>query len=517
MNLLRHRVAELSYWSRVVTVFGDKTLLAVRIRASNNINDNSSQGINCWATRKLPIWDSETGWSTPQATRNPVWACIDIFKSSYGGRLTDDFLDLVGLKALADDFDSLGITFDWIFDQKITVWEAAQTVLAVGRSIPLLDGSQIIAIRDDAKEIPNYIFHQHNILKGSFDYSIKLPGQDDNDGLEVTYQSENDRTDETVICLLEDDPNPPENPERIRIPGITNRDKAYQLGLHLRAKRRYHTRNLKIQTGSEGHLPLFGSKIAVAHDMFENHGTGSFVQSIASDGKTIELFEPVSFNEEDIYQIVIRDKLGDLIGPYLVTKGDSNKTIVTNEEIPQEDLNRIYFDPEFEPPLVIFGKNNPWSKQFTVVRVESVEDGNFEIIGVNYTDEIYSFDDLTAPPIESNSFQKDSDIPSISNLNVRQITNTLNQAIATWVPFPGVRAYIIEQSFDQKESWETMGQTATNFFTFQPIPGRMDIRLSAVNKGQSDFLFWSGVLGSVRGIDDAGNSISDDAGNIAIE
>ena len=45
--------------------FGAVTLLAVRMRATDNLSQRSARMINCIVTRKLPVWDPEAGWSEP--------------------------------------------------------------------------------------------------------------------------------------------------------------------------------------------------------------------------------------------------------------------------------------------------------------------------------------------------------------------------------------------------------------------------------------------------------------------
>ncbi|MEO0797252.1 MAG: host specificity factor TipJ family phage tail protein [Verrucomicrobiota bacterium] len=521
---LSHTVADKLLWESAraylqnISNFGDKTMVAVKIRASNNLNDSSSQRINVWATRKLPIWDPVTGWSDLTATRNPVWATLEIFKSLYGGRLGDEHLDLETWKALADDFESEAITFDWIFDASSTIWEAAQAALAVGRTVPIFDGSKISAVRDNPKTLPVYIFNHHNIIKGSFSYDIKLPGEDEFDALEVTYQSENERSEETILCQLSDDPEEPKNPEKVRIPGITNIDNAYRMGLYLRAKRRYHSRNLTFRTGTEGYLPTFGDLIGVNHDLFE-WGQGSFIESI--DGATIELFEPVTFTEGESHQIVIRDKFGDVLGPFSVTEGATSTQIIAGESIPTENL---YFDDEYEAPLVQFGVANEFSKLMTVVRVRPLQDGEFEIAAVNYAPIIYTFDGETAPVDESErvSIPSNPTVTALSEITVTALSNTMDQVIVRWPRTATAGWHILEQSFDEGNTWQEVRITAASFSYLTVSPGRLDLRVASTTRNNAfgargDYAYWVGIVGVNQAVDASGIAMVDDAGNVAIE
>ena len=55
-----------------VPAFGDVTLLAVRMRATDNLSQRSARMINCIVTRKLPVWDPEAaGPSLGPRARSP--------------------------------------------------------------------------------------------------------------------------------------------------------------------------------------------------------------------------------------------------------------------------------------------------------------------------------------------------------------------------------------------------------------------------------------------------------------
>jgi len=108
--------------------YGDVTLLAVKAKASNNLNDNAAKQFNVIATRKLPVWSPETGWSAPIATRSIVWAFCDLFRADYGGNLADSYLDLDALYDLDQVYTGLDEHCDYVIDQKSTVWAAATTI-----------------------------------------------------------------------------------------------------------------------------------------------------------------------------------------------------------------------------------------------------------------------------------------------------------------------------------------------------------------------------------------------------
>ena len=80
--------------------FGEVTLLAVRMRATDNLSQRSARLINVIVTRKLPVWDPATGWAEPRATRSLAWAFADAARARYGADLADARIDLAALHAL---------------------------------------------------------------------------------------------------------------------------------------------------------------------------------------------------------------------------------------------------------------------------------------------------------------------------------------------------------------------------------------------------------------------------------
>ncbi len=69
--------------------FGDATLLAVKMRATDNLSQRSARMINCIVTRKLPLWDPASDWSEPQQTRSIASAFADAARAAYGAGLSD--------------------------------------------------------------------------------------------------------------------------------------------------------------------------------------------------------------------------------------------------------------------------------------------------------------------------------------------------------------------------------------------------------------------------------------------
>ena len=308
--------------------FGDVTLLALKMQATDNLSQRSSRMVNCIVTRKLPIWDEVNGWSTPQATRSIAWACADILKADYGAKLNDSRIDLQALKALDDIWVGRGDTFNGIFDRKLTVWEALSQVARCGRAVAFLQGGTLRFVRDESKTLPVALFSPRNIIKDSFKIDYVMPGEDTADSVTVEFFNEKTWKPDEITASLAD--SNAEQPATVSLFGCSNKDHALREGLYMAAANRYRRRLVNFKTELEGLIPTYGDLIAVSHDMPRWGQAGDVV---AYDDPYLDLSEAVEFSDGDSHYIVLRKQDGTISGPWLVTAGRNNRQVKLEEEI----------------------------------------------------------------------------------------------------------------------------------------------------------------------------------------
>ena len=308
--------------------FGDVTLLALKMRATDNLSQRSSRMVNCIVTRKLSVWDEVSGWSAPQATRSIAWACADILKSDYGAKLNDSRIDLQALKALDDIWVGRGDTFNGIFDRKLTVWEALSQVARCGRAVAFLQGGTLRFVRDESKTLPVALFSPRNIIKDSFKIDYVMPGEDTADSVTVEFFNEKIWKPDEITASLSD--SNADQPATVSLFGCSNKEHALREGLYMAAANRYRRRLLSFKTELEGLIPTYGDLIAVSHDMPRWGQAGDIV---SYDPPYLELSEPVKFSDGDNHYIVLRQKDGSVSGPWLITAGNNNRQVKLEEEI----------------------------------------------------------------------------------------------------------------------------------------------------------------------------------------
>lgn len=340
--------------------FGNVTLLAMKMRATDNLSQRSSRMVNCIATRKLKVWHPDTGWSAVQPTRSIAWALADILKANYGAKLADSRIDLAALFALDAIWTARGDTFNGVFDRKLTVWDALTQVARCGRALPFLQGGLVRFARDEPRAMPVAMFSPRNIVKGSFKIDFVMPGEDTADSVKVEFFNQRTWKQDEITASLPD--SAAEQPATVSLFGCTDKDQAIREGMYMAAANRYRRRIISFRTELEGMIPTYSDLIAISHDM-PRWGIAGDVIEFAEP--VLTLSEPVSFEDAGTHYVVLRRKDGSLSGPWAVSAGASDYQLQLQEEI---DFTP-YTGTEEERTHFSFGVGEHWGVLARVLAV----------------------------------------------------------------------------------------------------------------------------------------------------
>ena len=332
--------------------YGNVTLLAIKMKATDNLSQRSSRMVNCIVTRKIPKWSLENGWTENVATQSIAWALADILKSSYGAGLTDKSIDLETLEQLDKTWTTRGDTFNAVFDSKLTVYEALARVCKVGRAIPFIQGGIVRFVRDEPKTVPIAMFGPRNIVKNSLSIQYIMPSEDTADSVCVQYFSEKTWKTSEVTGTFEGSSS--DKTATVELFGCTNKEQALREATYMALANRYRRRIVTFSTELEGLIPSYGDLIAITHDMAK-WGFGGEITD--KNGLTLSLSEPVCFTEGQTHYITLRQKNGSLSGPYVATAGALNTEVILSEEpdmtvLTGTDAERTHF---------AFGTADKWS------------------------------------------------------------------------------------------------------------------------------------------------------------
>ena len=333
--------------------YGNVTLLAIIMKATDNLSQRSSRLVNCIVTRKLNTWSPLSGWSpSVEPTRSIAWALADILKASYGANLKDNAIDLQALYDLDKVWSSRGDTFNAVFDSKLTVYEALSRTAKVGRAVAFIQGGIVRFVRDEPKTIPVALFGPRNIVKNSLSIQYLMPSEDTADSVTVEYFSEKTwKTSEVTGSFEESSSN---KTATVELFGCTNKEQALREATYMALANRYRRRIVTFSTELEGLIPSYGDLIAITHDMAQ-WGQGGEI--LKQEGSKLTLSEPVTFKDGQEHYLALRKKDGSLAGPYKVSAGELATEVIleTLPEIP------ILTDTDRERTHFAFGIAGKWS------------------------------------------------------------------------------------------------------------------------------------------------------------
>lgn len=377
-----------AYVNKTALLEPTAVFLALRIKANNQLSGLSQRKIAVVQRRWLKTWNPLTGWSADYVdTQSIAWAAADILRNQvYGGKLTDDRLDLQTLYELDQVWSSRGDTFNAIFDKRITIWSALTSVLRAGRASPIMRGSVFTFVRDSKQDLPVALFSMHNIRKGSFQIDYNLATENDTDGLELEFfNSDTWATDYVIVPIP--GVTSPVNLARASLIGITSRSQATREATHIVNDAFYRKSRISIETELEGFLPAFGDLIAISHDV-TGWGYSGEIESWSNSEAICT--EEIVFSSGQHYAILV-DSEGDVHGPYRVDPGEyprSMKFVDAPDFTPNAD-------DEMLRTRYAFGTSSNYAKLCKILSIDPKGDGTVGIVAVVEDDRVHVDSEFT--------------------------------------------------------------------------------------------------------------------------
>lgn len=298
-------------------VYGQSTLLAVRIRATNGISGNASSRITADVTRRL----GTLGQGGIRASRSPADAFVDIYSNTvYGARRPLSEIDLAELQRLSDHWAGQAF-FDGGFAQKSTIWEALTIALQTAAAAPLPLGQLMSVAQDGVKALRTQLFSDANMTRGTLaiGYSFDKPG--DPDGIRIEY-----RDPATWNPLYATWPPGAADPDAVQLFGCTDAGQAQGFAKLLWQKRQGGRKSAQFETELEGLIPRLGDRIAIAAQL-PRWARGGVVSRV--DGLTLRLDGAVTWPAPaGGYFVVLRNQHGEPSDPIAISRGASDFDVI---------------------------------------------------------------------------------------------------------------------------------------------------------------------------------------------
>lgn len=473
------------------------TTVAVRVKASNNLSEQSSRRFNFRVRRKLSTWDG-VSWSAPQATRSIAWALADACRAEYGGKLADSRVDIAGLYALEQTLNARNATlggaavgdyFDGVFDQRTTLWETLQTIARACRAIPIMQGGVIRFIRDQAQTLPTAMFTMRNIVQGTFQVEYVMPGPETADSVIVEWIDPSTLKPQEVVCTLPGSTDV--TPARVKIMGVASRAHAWREGMYSAAANRFRRKIVTFTTEMEGHIPTAGDLIAVSHDM-PSWGASGEVESVSA--LTLTLTEPLTLAQSGNYLALRRaDGSAQVIGCGPATDGDARKVILS--AAPDFTIN----PPGRERTHFAHGAATGAAYQLCRVLppIRPRGDNLVEITAVVESSAVHAADTGTPPADTASNWNLPVKTarPQVTAINVVQGGSTTEPILnVSWQPAPGADHYAVDVSHDNN-NWVRHADTTFTAIAIRPAVGPIWLRVAGVGLGRGDWVTWAGTAG----------------------
>ena len=456
------------------------TKFAVKIQASNNLSSTSENKFNLVATALKPIFNGSS-WGNPVATKSIAWAYADAIRSEHGGRLPDGFINTENLLAMHKIWEQRGDKFSMVFDTRGSLLDTLKTILACGRATPVMSNGQLLIIRDQPASVRRHLYSPANMTGDGVTVERQYRKPLDTDSVIVEYTDTTTWKPEEVLCQLPGQS--ANNIERVKMTGIQDRAQAFREGCFLSAKKLFRNVQVKFSTELDALNSDFGDTVGVA---WEIPGWGQSGSIIAMDGMTLTTSEPVVFSAGQHY-VNLRRADGSAAGPYRVLPGNSDYELV----LQQTPDFRIYTGTEMARTIYQFGTADTLCKNCVVTNISPSSD-KVRLTAFIDNLKVHSFDKLKIPTVDlpSDSLIRPV-LPAIKSFVVVQSAEVKTDLILSWLPEPGARSFVVDQSADGV-NWFRLATPVYNTMTANNIPAGLHyFRVAAIGGGQGG---WSDVF-----------------------
>lgn len=359
-------------WFPVPTAYGDVTLLAVRVKASQGLGADASVRIRVKATRRLV---RPNGSSEAQST-NGADAFADVYtNTSYGAARPRTELDLTTLLTLRAKWASY--QFNHVFRDRITVWEALRTITLPFGAEPLPVGPVMSVAQDGVKSVRSMLFTDANIIEASMNVSYSWDEESVSDGVEVEYLDPKD-----FRPVYTRWPTSSLRPDQYQLPGVTNATHAAQFARLVWQRRQGQRKRITFETELEGLLLQLGDRIGVAHNVPKWGDSGNII-AVAGNILTVDHDLDWSGGTK---QILLRKPDGGVTNAITVTRGTADNKVV----LPSSPPTTINVDNGFDTTSFAFGSAATLVRDFVVSTVTPTGEGTVTVEAVNYAPDIYT-------------------------------------------------------------------------------------------------------------------------------
>ncbi len=456
--------------------YGNVTLLAMRARATNNLNSNSAHEVNVIGTRIVPVWDGTT-WSE-QPSRSIAWAFADACRNGdYSVGLPDARVDLETLLELDATWAARGDEFNGVFDTKGTFWDALTTIAAAGRAIPMYNGDIVSLVRDEPQTVRRGVYTPGNMVPGSFAIQYSFNTDDTPDSVDVQYFDETTWSWQDVMCVPTGSAGA--NPTQLKMVGISNRNQAWREGIYKAYSNRDQRKQVSWSTELDGLIPHFGNLLGISHDL-PQWGIAGTVDG--ADGNVVFVDQQLEWTAGAQHYVVFRALDGSGLAPLRVQQPAGDTQGLSMQLLDALPAGFEFSDGfSFEPTQFMFGPGiDKFAQDVRLVSVTPGDSNQVDLVAVNAADSPHLAETQQDPPapVSPSSLPGIIHAPVIVQVNVDARIVPGSVAI-TAGGAAGAVTYEFQGSANNGQSWQPLGTVRINTLTTSIAVGDWIFRVRA--------------------------------------
>lgn len=490
----------------------DCTLVATRIRATEQLSREASGQYLWTCQRLLPVWSEEDGWSEPVATRSPAWAAADVLRRL---DVADADYDLPWLAAYAGLWEDRGDRFDGVFDRRWQASEALDAILRVGRAYHVRQGWRIGFNRDEPKQVRRMAFTPDTVVRGSIQREDIWFSEDQPDSLKAVFLDGETWREREVVCSIGSVGSAAL--EKVTQFGITSHGHSWREGIFLAAENAFRRSFRTFQCEREGRMVVRGDPV-VLHDplldvvLFESEDSPGrkvdFARLEHRAGDVLTLDRPIEVEAGETYHLQLRDKYGREWGPCLiasiagkvVTLDADDRNTVSSQHGALTDVLPDTARQESAHVSILKGDYRLFNG--LVVEARPVGSDLWEITLVNDDQRVHTVDETELEPAPWTPPALTAPIPDapvVAGVYANMVANGATAELhAGWHAAVGAERYVAEISYDEDAlaspadaMWEPIhGSAATRMVaTVQPEP--LTLRVAAIGRLQGPWAYRS--------------------------
>lgn len=363
------------------TVYPDATTMTFEVRGGDRLSATAESQVSVQGTRVLPVRRNGQ-WQSPEPTRDIAPYALYLLKQV---GYTDFDLDLAEWDRLDAIWQARGDHYDNVHSTSSTVQTILEDVLQAGFSEITVHLGRLRPVRDEPQDQFEALYTPAAMTEAlSVHFDAVKP--DDYDGVDVEYTDSGSWQVATVECRLPGDEGL--RVQKIQAAGLTDRNKAYQLGMRQRRALKYRRKTFQWSTEMAAFNSNYLNFVQVAGDV-PGYAQSAIMHDYDPETQIVTAGEVFEWPQgPGPFYLSVRRADGSNSGPYVVTRVDETRLKL---DAPL-DFTPV-LDQAQENPHLLFGLG--WPVQIT--EIDPNDSFSAHVEARNYDSRVY-LDDNTAAP-----------------------------------------------------------------------------------------------------------------------